>query len=206
MMENATNMTAVTIGANYSADYSFLKLVPSSHMDIISGYVSTAVVLFTVVTNYIVCVVLLKPHMRTSPTNIILVALSITTTLTGVWPLPCNVYFYVLGGYSEWVPAGWCFVYECLIDYLPTIFHTASIWLPWVRSTRTVLDLDDKKIVALAFWPCLWRRRGLALSSALETLALNTSLVQSHGIDLVDRVAGGPALRQRLSLGHGSCT
>lgn len=136
-MENMTTtaMTTVTFGFNDTADgfqrglSASPKVVPSSQMDIVSGYVSTAVVLFTVVTNCIVCVVLLKPHMRSSPTNVILVALSITTTLTGVWPLPCNVYFYVLGRYGDWVPAGWCFVYDCLIDYLPTIFHTASIWL-----------------------------------------------------------------------------
>ena len=82
--EKAT--TTTTFNDTYAAPNLLedLKQVPGSEMDVVSGYLSTAVVLFTVVTNCIVCVVLLKPHMRSSPTNVILVALSVTTTMTGV--------------------------------------------------------------------------------------------------------------------------
>jgi len=44
--------------------------------------------------------------------------------------LPCFVHFYTVGQrYLDWVPYSWCFAYFCLTDYLPTVFHTASIWL-----------------------------------------------------------------------------
>jgi len=177
-MENAT------FDDNYTAEEFQLslmpKLVPSSQMDIISGYVSTAVVLFTVVTNCIVCVVLLKPHMRSSPTNVILVALSITTTLTGVWPLPCNVYFYVLGRYADWVPAGWCFVYECLIDYLPTIFHTASIWL-------TVLLAVQRYVSVCHSGSAASRRFRTVTNAARAIVGVMIAAVLSHAFRFAER-------------------
>jgi len=40
------------------------------------------------------------------------------------------LYFYTIGDrYHDYVPHSWCFAYLFLTDYLPTIFHTASVWL-----------------------------------------------------------------------------
>lgn len=47
-----------------------------------------------------------------------------------VLPMPFFLYFYTTSDrYREYVPLSWCFIYFCLTDYLPTIFHTASVWL-----------------------------------------------------------------------------
>jgi len=92
------------------------------------GLISPAVILFTIVTNTLVSAVLLRPSMR-SATNMILLAMAQSDMLTGIWPLPFYVYFYTLERASEYVPYAWCFVYNCLYDYLPTICHTASVWL-----------------------------------------------------------------------------
>lgn len=94
----------------------------------VNGYINPFLVLFTIITNILVCVVLLKRHMR-SPTNVLLVAMAISDLLTGVWPIPCFLYFYTMGNYIFPTPFGWCFAFECLTDFIPTIFHTASIWL-----------------------------------------------------------------------------
>ena len=95
----------------------------------IYGVVSPPVVLLTVVTNTLVCLVLLRrPAMRT-PTNALLAALAVSDALTGLCPLPCFVYFFTLGRYRDWVPYHWCALYPVLTDHLPTVFHTASIWL-----------------------------------------------------------------------------
>ena len=64
-----------------------------------------------------------------SATNMILVAMAQSDLLTGIWPLPGYLYFYTLQHAVEYVPHGWCFVYHCLTEYLPTICHTASVWL-----------------------------------------------------------------------------
>ena len=94
--------------------------------------------------------------MRT-PTNALLVAMAVSDTMTGISPLPVYLYFnrlggsglsladrqtdrqtrvaqvylyfYTWGGYQDWVPYHWCFLYNCLIEHVPTIFHTASVWL-----------------------------------------------------------------------------
>jgi hypothetical protein len=95
----------------------------------IYGVVSPPVVLLTVITNTLVCLVLLRrPAMRT-PTNVLLAALAISDALTGLCPFPCFIYFYTMGRYLDWVPYRWCALYPALTDHLPTVFHTASIWL-----------------------------------------------------------------------------
>ena len=100
-------------------------------------------------------------------------ALSVTTTMTGVWPLPCNVYFYVLGGHADWVPASWCFAYDCLTDYLPTIFHTASIWL-------TVL-LAVQRYVSVCHSASAAARRFRTVDTAVRAIAgVMVVAVMSH--------------------------
>lgn len=94
----------------------------------ISGYLATVLVLFTIVTNFLVCLVLLRRNMR-SPTNLLLVAMAVSTSMTGVCPTPCYIYFFVLGYHRDYVPCSWCLAYDVLTDFLPTVFHTASIWL-----------------------------------------------------------------------------
>jgi len=94
----------------------------------IYGYVSPPVILLTLFTNSLICVVLLRRGMRTA-TNIILAAMALSDMLTGLCPLPCFVYFYTLEANSDWVPYSWCSAYITLTDTIPTVFHTASIWL-----------------------------------------------------------------------------
>jgi hypothetical protein len=94
----------------------------------IYGVVSPPVILFTVVTNSLICAVLLRRNMRTA-TNALLLAMALSDMMTGLWPLPCYVYFHTFGAHREWVPYRWCFIYQALTEHLPTVFHTASIWL-----------------------------------------------------------------------------
>ena len=49
--------------------------------------------------------------------------------LAGIWSVPCYVYFYTLGGYRDYIPYSWCFAYNSLTEFVPSTFHTASIWL-----------------------------------------------------------------------------
>jgi len=56
---------------------------------VVSGFISPVVIIVTVVTNILVCAVLLRRHMR-SKTNIILVAMAVADTLTGICPLPSH--------------------------------------------------------------------------------------------------------------------
>ena len=47
----------------------------------------------------------------------------------GIWSVPCFVYFYTLGGYRDYIPYSWCFACNSLTEFVPSTFHTASIWL-----------------------------------------------------------------------------
>jgi len=106
-----------------------LGIDASDEAVVVNGYISPVVVLLTLITNSLVCAVLLQRHMRT-PTNIFLVALAISDFLTGAVPLPAFVHFYTSGTYrSILVPPSWCRVYLAVTVYVPTMWHTASIWL-----------------------------------------------------------------------------
>jgi len=103
--------------------------VDSKSLDVlISGYMSPVLVLLTVITNSLICIVLLQRHMRT-PTNLLLVAMAVSDTLTGAFPIPGFLYFYTAGNYRDYVPMAWCNAWAALTLHLPTICHTASIWL-----------------------------------------------------------------------------
>ncbi|XP_064650550.1 sex peptide receptor-like [Lineus longissimus] len=101
---------------------------PLSYNIPINGYISPLVIIFTLVTNSLVCVILLKPNMR-SPTNMILVFMAVSDTLTGLSPIPWYLYAFTAGNYKDYVPFEWCSVQSLLNRALPTVFHTMSIWL-----------------------------------------------------------------------------
>lgn len=92
------------------------------------GYVMPGLVFLTVITNCLVCAVLLRRSMRT-PTNVLLVAMAISDMLTGLSTMPAFIKFFTLGAYVDYMPYDWCLVYNWFTDYIPTVFHTTSIWL-----------------------------------------------------------------------------
>jgi len=57
---------------------------------VVNGVFSPFVIVLTVLTNSLVCAVLLRRHMR-SKTNSILVGMAVADTLTGICPLPSHV-------------------------------------------------------------------------------------------------------------------
>lgn len=85
-------------------------------------------ILLTVISNTLMIAVLLKKHMRT-PTNMLLAGIALSDMLTGVILLPILIYFFSMGRYRYFVPYEWCYPYKILYEIMPTIFHTASIWL-----------------------------------------------------------------------------
>jgi len=138
---NVTLSYAISVTSSTADDSPEIVQLPVSPWSVVvNGYISPILILFTLVTNSFVCAVLLRPGMRT-PTNVLLVAMAVSDTLTGLSPLPSYLYFYTFGHHDEWVPYRWCYVYSCLIEHLPTIFHTASVWLTVSLGVhRSVID------------------------------------------------------------------
>jgi len=72
------------------------------------------------------------------------VAIAASDLLTGLWPLPVYVRFFAVAAErDDWVPYSWCYAYFCLIDYLPTVFHTTSIWLTVLLAARPACSSQD---------------------------------------------------------------
>jgi hypothetical protein len=72
----------------------------------VNGFVMPVAVAATVVTNALVCVVLLRKSMRT-PTNILLVAMAVSDMMTGLSTMPAYIRFYTFGGYRDFTPYSW---------------------------------------------------------------------------------------------------
>ncbi|XP_014665909.1 PREDICTED: sex peptide receptor-like [Priapulus caudatus] len=92
------------------------------------GYIGPVFIIFTVIFNTLVVIVLLKKHMRTS-TNVLLTAMAVSDTLTGLVILPWCMYYYSFQNYKQPMSLLWCKIYQFTEELIPTIFHTASIWL-----------------------------------------------------------------------------
>jgi len=58
--------------------------------------------------------------------------------------VPGYLYFYTWGAYEDWVPYHWCFLYFCLGEHLPTIFHTASVWLTVALGVQRYIKFDSR--------------------------------------------------------------
>jgi len=131
------NLSSVIADSN-NATLPIIKMETNRLTELAYGYISPVVVLLTIVTNTLVCIVLLQKHMR-SPTNLLLVAMAISDMFTGLFPVPIFVYFYTLGNFRDYVPYDWCYAHNALTIHLPTVCHTASIWLTVALSIQRYL-------------------------------------------------------------------
>lgn len=94
----------------------------------IFGYVTPALCVVVLITNVLFVVVFSKLKMN-SPTHFVLRCIAIADTLTILLPTPTYVYVYTMKNYREFIPFEICYVWEYTTVFLPTITHTASIWL-----------------------------------------------------------------------------
>ena len=113
-----TNTSHVGISTNISMKVLLLPKVSPSVL-IFNSIINPSITLLTLITNLMVCVVLLKKNMINA-TNAVLVSIAISDTLTGLLPLPIYVYFYSLENYKDYVPFQACYIYETLMSTLPT--------------------------------------------------------------------------------------
>lgn len=99
----------------------------------IHGWLSTIVCIFGIPCNLLNILVLTRPNMISSPTNLILSALAVSDLLTMMSSLPNSVYFYLLHDPNEnesferdtqfWIG------YQMLHVIVSVTFHSISIWL-----------------------------------------------------------------------------
>ena len=64
-----------------------------------------------------------------SPTNLVLMTMAISDLLTVTFPAPWYLYIFTFGYDDPVKTIEGGFAYEAMMENLPQIFHTASIWL-----------------------------------------------------------------------------
>lgn len=68
-----------------------------------------------------------------TPTNMILIAMAISEMMTGLVSLPWLMFYYSFDGYKTdaryGIPKLWCEVQTLLAYNLPSMCHTAAVWL-----------------------------------------------------------------------------
>ena len=93
------------------------------------GYVMPLLLAVTIVANTLIVVVMSRRHMRT-PTNLVLMSMAISDTLTLLLPAPWLLYLYTFGNYRKPLDSIYaCYMHVTMTDTLPSLFHTSSIWL-----------------------------------------------------------------------------
>jgi hypothetical protein len=108
------------------------------------------IVAVTLATNSFIVLVLSHKYLRT-PTNYVLLAMAVTELLTGLSCLPWLLYYYTLSGYKVdkvyGLPSFWCTMYPYFATILPSIFHTAAIWLTVYLAAQRYIYICLPKLV-----------------------------------------------------------
>lgn len=93
------------------------------------GYIMPLLVIVTLVANTLIVLVLSKKHMRT-PTNMVLMAMALSDMFTILVPAPWFLYLYTFGNHGQPLRTlAACYAHHIMKEAIPTLFHTASIWL-----------------------------------------------------------------------------
>ena len=117
---NLSNLTDVVLSSN---------MFPSELAVPLYGYALPIILVLTTFANLVIVAILKQKNMRT-PTNVLLIAISLSDLFTLVIPAPIFLYMYTLGYYVyPLYPISLCYGWSFTGEIIPNLFHTASIWL-----------------------------------------------------------------------------
>jgi len=108
---------------------------PPSYYIILQGVCAPLIIIISTVLNSLIAVVLLQKHLR-SPTNILLLAIALYDTLTGLFPFPTYIFVFTFQQCNDYMPYNYGWFHRINHDVLPFIFHTCSIWVNF----KNILD------------------------------------------------------------------
>jgi hypothetical protein len=110
---------------------------PPPYYVFLQGVCAPLIIIISTVLNSLIAVVLLQKHLR-SPTNILLLAIALYDTLTGLFPFPAYIFVFTFRQCNDYIPYNYGWFHRINHDVLPFIFHTCSIWVNLIR-----LDLSS---------------------------------------------------------------
>jgi hypothetical protein len=106
----------------------FPGICPPLYQIILYGVCAPLIIIVSTVLNSLIAVVLLQKQLR-SPTNILLLAIALYDTLTGLFPFPAYIFVFTFQQCSDYMPYNYGWFHRINHDVLPFIFHTCSIWV-----------------------------------------------------------------------------
>ncbi|XP_052759625.1 sex peptide receptor-related protein 2-like [Mya arenaria] len=112
---------------------------------VIYGYLWPILVIFTACCNLLVIGGFLRKRMR-NPTNLILVFIAISDSLTGIVTLPAT--FYVFSGKHIFLSKDWCNVTMVTRLYISRAFHTISIWQTVLLAVHRFLQIRHPNLAS----------------------------------------------------------
>ncbi|CAF0862048.1 unnamed protein product [Adineta ricciae] len=108
---------------------------PPPYYVILQGVCAPLIIIISTVLNSLIAVVLLQKHLR-SPTNILLLAIALYDTLTGLFPFPAYIFVFTFRQCNDYIPFNYGWFHRINHDVLPFIFHTCSIWVTVVLAIQ----------------------------------------------------------------------
>ena len=101
---------------------------PPPYYVLLQGVFAPLIIIISTILNSLIAVVLLQKHLR-SPTNILLLAIALYDTLTGLFPFPAYIFVFTFRQCNDYIPYNYGWFHRINHDVLPFIFHTCSIWV-----------------------------------------------------------------------------
>jgi hypothetical protein len=101
---------------------------PPLYYVILQGVCAPLIIIISTILNSLIAIVLLQKHLR-SPTNILLLAIALYDTLTGLFPFPAYIFVFTFRQCNDYMPYNYGWFHRINHDVLPFIFHTCSIWV-----------------------------------------------------------------------------
>lgn len=149
---------------------------PPPYYIILQGVCAPLIIIISTVLNSLIAVVLLQKHLR-SPTNILLLAIALYDTLTGLFPFPAYIFVFTFQQCHDYMPYNYGWFHRINHDVLPFIFHTCSIWVRLIElfnqcALFVFVFLDYRSIGYSTLYLCLSFRES-------ETMVYST-----HGIEI----------------------
>ena len=114
---------------------------PPSYYIILQGVCAPLIIIISTVLNSLIAVVLLQKQLR-SPTNILLLAIALYDTLTGLFPFPAYIYVFTFRKCDDYMPFNYGWFHRINCEILPFIFHTCSIWVSEKKDETPVSTLS----------------------------------------------------------------
>lgn len=130
LSHNTTSLLASIVNENDEKPFPSIFWKFSDTYRPIHGWLSTAVCLFGIPSNLLNIIVLTRPNMITSPTNLILTGLAFSDLFTMLSSLVFGIYFYIVHPHESPERDTWAWTHFAMSHVMASVtFHSISIWL-----------------------------------------------------------------------------